>query len=175
MGHSYQSAVKTRVQGTGCPYCAGKRVAVGETDLASQVPELVEQWDAEKNGDLSPQAVSPNSNRAVWWLCPLGHSYRAVVAHRTREGSGCPYCAGKKVLPGFNDLETLHPQVAREWHPTRNGALTPQQITPGSNRRVWWQCDRGHEWQAVVFSRTDWRRCGCPICARGVRKQPTAP
>ncbi len=72
-----------------------------------------------------------------------GHSYPAVIAHRVRSGSGCPYCSNHKVLPGFNDLATIDPVVASQWHPTGNGSLTPQQVTPGSRRKVWWLCDKG--------------------------------
>ena len=80
-------------------------------------------------------------------------------------GSGCPYCAGRKVLPGFNDLATLAPDVARQWHPSLNGALTPQMVTAGSHRKAWWECQVGHVWQAVIYSRTGPKKCGCPICA----------
>lgn len=79
--------------------------------------------------------------------------------------SGCPYCAGRKVLPGFNDLATLAPDVAQQWHPTLNGALTPQMVTAGSHRKVWWECEQGHVWKAVIYPRTGLKKCGCPVCA----------
>lgn len=168
-GHSYRAALLSRTQGTGCPYCAGKRPVIGENDLASAVPELAAEWD-ERNHPLTPQSVTANSNRAVWWRCQRGHSYRATVAHRVRQGTGCPYCAGRRVLAGFNDLETLHPKAAAQWHPTLNGALTPSQVTAGSHRRVWWQCPAGHVWQAVVYSRTGRQAAGCPVCAGRVKE-----
>ena len=64
-----------------------------------------------KNGNLSPQQVTPNSNRKVWWQCEEGHDYQATVAARTVRRSGCPYCSGKKVLAGFNDIATLVPKL----------------------------------------------------------------
>lgn len=165
-GHSWCAQVASRTkERTGCPYCAGKQPIAGETDLASRFPTIAAQWDAARNGTLTPQSITAYSNRAVWWRCEKGHSYHATVAHRTKEGSDCPYCTGRKVLAGFNDLETLYPCLAAQWHPTRNGALTPQQVTRGSHRRVWWQCPLGHVWRAVVYSRTDERECGCPVCA----------
>ncbi len=168
-GHKWQATVASRVSGSGCPVCSGKTVLPGENDLASQFPVIAAQWNSEKNGKLSPQQVTPNSNRKVWWRCEKGHDYEAAVAARTR-GSECPYCTGKKVLPGFNDLATLEPKVAAQWHPNLNGALTPQMVTTGSHRRAWWQCDYGHVWKAVVYARAGSQKCGCPVCA-GVAKR----
>ena len=148
-----------------CPICAGQKVAQGENDFASQYPQLAGQWDRKKNDALTPETVTSNSNRRVWWRCEKGHSYQATVIHRVRSGSGCPYCVNRKVLPGFNDLATKEPVLALQWHPTLNSSLTPQQVTPGSSRKVWWQCENGHAWRSVISSRTGKKRCGCPICA----------
>ena len=164
-GHAYQASVSSRVNGSGCPICAGKIVVPGDNDLASQYPDIARQWHPTKNGALTPAHVAPASNKKVWWRCERGHDYQAVISSRTQRGGGCPYCANKKVLAGFNDLATLYPAVAKEWHPTKNGALTPQDVTPGSRKRVWWRCSAGHEWQAVIYSRTGSQCCGCPVCS----------
>ena len=126
-----------------------------------------------RNGPLTPRQVTPTSNRKAWWLCPRGHSFQAVIAARTN-GSDCPYCSNRKVLKGFNDLATLHPRVAAEWHPTLNGALTPEQVTPGSRKKVWWRCAFGHVWKAVIYPRTGPKKCGCPVCA-GTQQRPRPP
>ena len=171
-GHSWQASVASRVsQRTDCPVCGGKEVQQGFNDLASLYPALAGEWDAAKNGALTPEEVTPASNRKVWWRCPLGHSYRSIVASRTMRGDDCPYCAGRRVLAGFNDLATKAPDVAAQWHPTLNGSLTPEMVTAGSNRKVWWQCPLGHVWKAVIYSRAGTQRCGCPVCAgNGKRK-----
>ncbi len=164
-GHSWRASVSTRTYaGSGCPYCMGKLVLPGFNDLASQRPELAAQWDAEKNGALTPEQVTPTSNRKAWWRCERGHSFQAVIASRTN-GSGCPYCTGKKVLAGFNDLASLEPKISAEWHPTLNGALTPQMVTTGSRKKVWWECAYGHVWKAAIYPRTGRQKCGCPVCA----------
>lgn len=165
-GHDWQASPLSRSQnGTNCPYCAGKKVAVGENDLGSFHPVIAAQWHPTENGTLTPQAVSAFSNRKVFWLCPAGHTYKAVIASRTNHGTGCPYCSGKKVLAGFNDLSTTAPKVAAQWHPELNGQLSPQMVTAGSHKKIWWQCSQGHVWKAIVYSRTGAKQHGCPICA----------
>ena len=173
-GHSYFSSIASRARGSGCPACAGQSVIPGKNDLASQYPQLAAQWDRKKNGKLRPEMVTPKSNRRVWWRCEKRHSFCSVIAHRVKAKSGCPYCAGRKVLVGFNDLATREPVVASQWHPTLNGDLTPEQVTAGSSRRVWWHCENGHAWRAIVSCRTGKQRCGCPICAGRPLSQCTA-
>ena len=124
---------------------------------------LLLQWDTEKNAPDTPQTVSYGSQRKMWWHCEKGHSWQAPVYSRTG-GAGCPYYAGRKVLPGFNDLASKAPTVAAQWHPALNGGLTPEMVTVSSHRRVWWQCPQGHVWKALVYSRTGEQKCGCPVC-----------
>ena len=168
-GHEWQARVSSRVAGSGCPYCTGKKVLPGFNDLESRFPAVAAQWHPTRNGDLTPSQVTYASNRKVWWRCPRGHDYQAAIGGRTVSGSGCPYCTRKKVLPGFNDLATLHPALAAQWHPHLNNGLTPEMLTPGSHRLVWWQCGLGHVWKAAVYSRTGGSKCGCPVCAGKVK------
>lgn len=161
-GHSWRAAVRSRTVGSGCPICAGKQLSLGENDLAALYPALAKQWDAEKNGRLTPRDVLPGAEKKVWWRCERGHSWRAAVSSRTRAGGGCPYCAGKQVLPGFNDLASQRPELAAQWDGEKNRALTPQQVTITSNRKVWWRCEKGHSYPAVIASRTN--GSGCPYC-----------
>jgi DNA-directed RNA polymerase subunit RPC12/RpoP len=133
-----------------------------EKSLAYRFPELAKEWHPTKNGDLTPDDVLCGTHREVWWQCTKGHEWKATVHHRTH-GTNCPYCSNKKVLVGFNDLATTNPRLAKEWHPIKNGKLTPLDIVEGSNKRVWWQCEKGHEWIATVVSRTN--GIGCPYCS----------
>lgn len=169
-GHAWQARLSSRVEGNGCPYCANRAVLPGFNDLSSQEPEVTAQWHPTLNDPLSPEQVSRYSNQRVWWQCDKGHAWQAPVFSRTAEQKGCPYCTGKKILAGWNDLQTREPEVAAQWHPTLNGELTPQQVSAGSKKRVWWQCANGHVWQAFIYSRTGNQRCGCPVCAGTVRK-----
>ena len=165
-GHEWQASIISRTGvGAGCPVCAGKLVVSGQNDLASQKPHLAAQWHPVRNGTLTPQEVTLFSNRSVWWLCEKGHEYRAAVAQRSQSETDCPYCKNRKVLAGFNDLATVEPSIAAQWHPELNGPLTPQKVTVGSHKKVWWQCEDGHAWKAVVYSRTGSKKTGCPVCA----------
>lgn len=164
-GHEWQAEVQSRVAGKGCPVCSGRAVLSGDNDLESYAPDIAAQWNWEKNGLLRPSQVSAHSNRRVWWKCRLGHEWNSPVSSRTFNRTDCPYCAGRKVLPGFNDLKTLEPKVAAQWHPTLNEQLEPTQVMPGCRKKVWWKCTDGHEWKAVIYSRTGSQKCGCPVCA----------
>ena len=171
-GHQWQSRIDAAVEGNGCPYCAGRRAIPGETDLQTACPELMRQWDYEKNAGVHPSELLPSSHERVWWRCERGHCWQAVVFSRTKEKTaGCPYCAGRKVLPGFNDLATLKPKVAGEWYQALNAALRPEDVTLGSNKKVWWKCSDGHVWQAAIYSRTRKKGSGCPVCAQGTLKR----
>lgn len=163
-GHEWQAAVYTRAAGSGCPYCKGKRAWPGENDLASQRPDLAAQWHPTKNNGVTPADIPLGSHHMAWWVCDEGHEWKAIVKSRTMSGTGCPVCANRVLVPGENDLATTHPELARQWHPSRNGALTPQAVTAGAQRKVWWLCGKGHAWQASIASRAA-AGVGCPVCA----------
>lgn len=134
------------------------------TSLQSTFPELAAQWHPTLNGHLTPSMFMPHSSSKVWWLAECGHTWNAQINVRTR-GNGCPYCAGQKVLKGFNDLKTVYPDIAAQWHPTLNGSLTPEDVTFGSNRRVYWLCaECKQEWKTRISMRTCNNRA-CPYCA----------
>lgn len=94
----------------------------------------------------------------------FGAQMAAAVASRTVSGAGCPVCAGKQILPGFNDLASQYPELAKEWDTERNGSLTPDSVSAYSNRKAWWHCEKNHSYQAVIATRT-MRGSGCPYCA----------
>jgi hypothetical protein len=159
-GHEWEATIANRSKGKGCPYCAGRAVC-DDNCLQTINPTLAREWHLVKNGTLTPRDVTPSSNKKVWWRCDKGHEWEAIINSRSG-GTGCPYCAGKAVCDD-NCLQTINPTLAKEWHPVRNGKLTPRDITPGSNKKVWWICDKGHEWESVIASRS--QGSGCPYCA----------
>jgi len=164
-GHIWQTQVHHRTKGnTGCPYCSGRLPIKGENDFKTLYPELADEWCYEKNAGLNPEDILPYSNRKIWWKCKKGHDWQATPCHRVKNHSGCPYCSGRYPIKGENDLETLYPDLAKEWNHEKNGDLKPSDCKPGSNKKVWWICSDGHEWQTKVYHRTS-RGTGCPYCA----------
>ena len=163
-GHSWQAQIASRASGCGCPVCANRVILPGYNDLATTNPELAAEWHPTKNGDLTPQKISYGYDKKVWWRCAQGHEWQAAPTNRVKERSDCPFCSNYTALPGYNDLKTHYPLIAAEWHPTKNGALTPEQVVAGSNRMAWWRCALGHEWRAKVVDRTRGTN-GCPFCA----------
>ena len=159
--HVWEAAIAERST-RGCPFCSNKRVHSGNS-LAMCFPEIAAELDAESTGKAADQIIKSSNKKAVW-VCPEGHSYEAPVSARTVVGAGCPYCSGKRVDPD-KSLAATHPEIARDWHPNRNGAKTPEEVLPRSQKKAWWRCafDQTHEWEAVIASRTD--GTGCPICS----------
>lgn len=167
-GHEWEADVKSRTfLSTGCPYCRHKKVAAGYNDLATVRPDVAAEWNGERNAPLTAADVSVASSRRVWWRCEKGHEYFSMIRSRTSRNSGCPYCTSKLLLKGFNDLETLFPLIARQWHPTLNGSVKPGDIFPATNVKYWWICEEGHVWKAAPSARTlKGRGRGCPVCGR---------
>ena len=104
--------------------------------------------------------MAPASGKKVWWICENGHEWDATVDNRTN-GRRCPRCAGK--YAASDNLKVVFPEVAKQWHPTKNGDLKPEGVAPASGKKVWWICEKGHEWPAAVNGRTN--GSGCPMCA----------
>lgn len=135
-------------------------------------PKIAATWNTKKNGVLTPDMFSPGSTDHVWWICPdCGYEWQARIDHRCSV-SGCPKCSisnvyktrNKKYIEKNGSLAENYPHVAYEWHPTKNDELTPYDVLSGSNKKVWWQGQCGHEWQSVIASRTK-IGVGCPICS----------
>lgn len=174
-GHSYYSSIgsRTRTNGTGCPYCAGQKLLPGYNDLQTRYPQVSKDWDFEKNYPLKPNQIMPGSAKKVWWRCEKGHSYFKAPNSRTSLGTGCPICANKEVLVGYNDLATINPELLSKWNYERNDLdyIYPTSVTPVSGKKVWWKCEKGHEWKATIAHIAYGR--GCPICNTG--KQTSFP
>ena len=161
LGHEWTASVKSRVQGSGCPYCSHNLVLAGFNDLASRFPEIASEW-SERNLPLTPDKVTAFKNTRVWWKCHLGHEWYTLISTRSG-GSQCPYCSGIKLLIGFNDLATKYPTLAKEWS-ERNLPLTPDMVNEKSTKNVWWKCRTcGYEWKSVVRARA--KGSLCPVCA----------
>ena len=217
-----ESPLHRRVDlGVHCPFCSNYCASVTNS-LARLAPSIAASWHPTKNGELTPRDVTAVTTRKVWWTCPEGpdHEWQAMVCSRYRDGHGCPMCRGFAVSL-TNSLATQHPKLARQWHPTKNGKLTPHDLTSvwdrtsgkgncpfcighrpsstrslaavypelatewhptkngkltphdltfGSTKQVWWQCrfDPSHVWRTNPNARTS-GGTDCRFCA-GRRK-----
>ena len=154
LGHLYIASIDKRTTGSGCPICDGKIVLSGFNDLATTNPDLAAEADG-----WDPTTVTKSSSKSTFqWKCHYGHSWKTTPASRTN-GRGCPICANKKVLAGFNDLATTNPDLAAEadgWDPTT--------VTQGSDKKVKWKCKEGHVYSSTLANRTGGK--GCPTCAK---------
>jgi len=151
-GHEWATSVAHRtVRAQGCPVCANQVVVLGYNDLASTNPQLAAE------ALFDPTKVIAGSNKKLPWRCAKGHEWVASVVNRTR-GRGCPFCTNFSVLPGYNDLATTNPQLATE------ALFDASRVTAGSSKKLPWKCAKGHEWSAVVVSRSS-QGTGCPYCA----------
>jgi hypothetical protein len=160
-GHEWQAYTSSRQKGGGCPYCANRR-ACKDNCLQTLNPGLAREWHPTKNAPLAPKDVVAGSNKKFWWQCEKGHEWIVASGHRHYRGTRCPYCAGNRATKE-NCLKTKQPALARQWHPSRNAGLTPKDVTAGAKRKAWWLCEKAHEWQAAIYSRT--AGSGCPYCA----------
>jgi hypothetical protein len=176
--HEWQASISSRARGAGCPCCTNLRV-VKSNCLATTHPKVAEQWHHEKNEGLTyadgrpitPNTVAIGSNKKVWWKCPeeQDHEWPAVIHSRT--GLGCPCCLNQRTV-NSNCLATTHPKIAEQWHHEKNEGLTfadgrfltPETVTIGSNKKVWWKCAEApdHEWPAIIQTREQYT---CPCCS----------
>ena len=122
---------------------------------------LITQWHPTKNGNKTPANTASGSGIKIWWKCEKGHEWDASPLARTRQSQGCPICSNKRILTGYNDLATTNPELASQWHPSKN-STTPQEVFEASNQKVWWLGSCSHEWEATINSRKQGN--SCPYC-----------
>lgn len=161
-GHEWKAKVGSRNSGTKCPVCMQLSRGGVRQSLATKYPHIADEWDKEANGALTPDMIAPASTKKVFWVCKRGHKWASKVDSRTRHDSPCPVCARLSRTGVYHSLETDFPDLAKEWHPTKNGDTRPDDISPTTNRHYWWKCHKcGNEWETRVDVRT---RSGLPGC-----------
>ncbi len=165
-GHEWQAPINSRVRGHGCKFCAyesrrGVKIAANEQSIAVNYPELMNEWHPSNNTGLDPHTISCGSKQKVWWKCTIGHEWQAEIRSRVR-GNGCPYCANR-IICKSNSILTTHPEIMNEWNWEKNTGIDAGTLSYGTQKRVWWKCEKGHEWQACVCSRALGQ--GCPFCS----------
>ncbi len=163
LGHTWKAPMQSRtnvIRASGCPVCANRKILRGFNDIATLFPGLISSVDG-----WDPTKVGAGSSKILDWKCDLGHKWRSSATQRTKggykgQGTSCPYCAGTKVLAGFNDLATTHAQIAAE-----ADGWDPRTVSAGSSKSMAWKCSNEHHWKSLVVSRTRDRSAGCPYCS----------
>jgi hypothetical protein len=164
-GHEWIDSITHRTSSKrNCPIC--RRFVSQEKSFGIQHPKIASEWNYAKNKHLSfnPFNLSAGSGRKVWWICNKNHEWEAEIKYRILSQGGCPYCSHHIVCPETS-LAFVNPVLAKEWHPTKNDNRTPNDVTYGSSKKVWWKCSKGHEWQAVIGTRNN-TGCKCPKCKK---------
>jgi len=172
-GHEWEMPIKSRTKNNkeqNCPYCSGHRIDE-KNNLKFLMPSLVKEWHPVKNDHLKPEQFSKSSNEKVWWLCSNGHEWKTGINNRYN-GTNCPYCFKSKIkftrVSSTNNFKVLMPNLAKEWHPTKNNNLKPEQVPKYSSIKVWWLCSKGHEWKTKIRYRSTGNNC--PDCYNIKRK-----
>jgi hypothetical protein len=154
---------------SGCPHCSGRGVhSDGRNSMRNTHPHLAEEVHSTRNEGVTPDDIVAGSGTILWWQCrECAYEWRARCRDRF-EGTGCPVCANRVMHPdGRNSMAVSHPDLARDFHPNKNGDLTPENTVAGAGRRLWWLCSTcEHEWEATGSHRE--RGTGCPVCANRV-------
>jgi len=154
----------SRQTGIRCPFCLNRQAS--STNNLALVPELACEFHPTKNGKLKPEQIPVGSRVKVWWKCPAAsdHVWQAEVGRRYTEGSGCPFCANKRVSKS-NSLYVLNRALSKQFHPTKNGDATPKTVVATTGIDYWWQCPEEdcHVWAATPYNRHI-EGTGCPFC-----------
>lgn len=159
-GHEWIQSPNSR-KNYKCPYCTGKRISAGDNDFASLYPEIADEWYELKNKGYNVHSLAPFSNKKFWRKCKNGHVWEASVADRAC-GRKCPFCTNRKVLSGYNDFATLHPDLLLDWDYSSN-SVDPKEILHKSGKLVNWKCHLcGNQWSAKISQRVN--GTGCPQC-----------
>ena len=163
-GHEWQARIAGRVNGRGCPYCAG-RLPCAENNLLSVFPRIAAMWNYGRN-KKAPEEYLPHSSARVWWICPKGHEWDSTIHTMTNatRNRGCPYCYGRRPIVGETDLASRRPELVGEWDYELNDK-GPEEYSYMSNKEVHWICPNGHRYSAKIGNRSKGR--GCSLCSRG--------
>ena len=133
-----------------------KKRNLNERNLKQDVPELCLQWNYSKNTSV-PENFYKSSPFKVWWICEKQHEWEASIRARALLKTNCPFCTNKKASKD-NCLSSLYPEITLEWNYSKN-TLLPTEVLPNTKKKVWWKCEKGHEWRAWIGDRVKGTKC----------------
>ncbi|MBM3703410.1 MAG: hypothetical protein FJW63_10615 [Actinobacteria bacterium] len=136
--------------------------------LKNKYPSTKNEFIKELNLGIRFENLTIGTRKKIWWKCKKNneHVWLASVNQRTsgKKLRGCPFCAGKKVNKD-NAILSTNKLIAEEWNYELNKNLKPDNISPGSNKKVWWKCKKNNEhvWLASPKQRIK-QNNSCPFC-----------
>lgn len=162
LAHTFKRKVATMVNRTQiCPICTSLELLSGFNDLETVIPEVASEWSSNNKLKASEVTAIDDKENYLWINKTCGHEWLATIKDRASRGFGCPYCAGQRVLAGFNDFASHYPEKAKAWDYAKN-SIKPNGITKQSNQKVWWLCSHNH---SIFKSPKEWSKRGCGICS----------
>lgn len=176
-GHEWQDSINKMTskkrKAEKCPICANT-LFHKENSLVFKRDDIAEFWDFEKNKEF-PWNVKYNSSKYAYFRCKKGHEWKTTVVSMAKKDINkekCPFCNGRRACPE-NALSTLRPDIAAEWHPTKNENLLPSDVTLKSSKRVWWKCKEcNHEYESIIFNKVKEKKTSaCSKCRKQIRKE----
>jgi len=161
--HRWKARLKPQ-KGQFCPFCRGSKASV--TNSLALTPALAKQLHKTLNGNLKAKDLSMRSFKLVWWNCKKGsdHQWQARINERTLQNAGCPFCRNHRVSH-TNNLAKIAPEIAAQWHPTKNGKLTPENVVAYTTKTAWFICEEGHDYSKAINRRVRYD-LGCSVCAK---------
>ena len=171
--HEYECTISHRtIDNNSCPYCSNQKILKGYNDLATTNPDLLQEWNYNKNNKLGiyPDCVFSGSHKKVWWICNNKHEWEASISNKSK-GRGCPICSNKIIIKGINDLSSTHKKILNMWDYNKNNrqGLFPENYSYGSSKKVFWLCPKcGNSWIQRINHITN--GIGCPNCHFNILK-----
>ena len=143
-----------------CPYCTSE-IPKPHESLAAQKPFLKCEWLENINGDMNKFFY--NSCDSVEWVCRKCHrNFKACIGDRSKDDNCCPYCSKKSLAIGYNDLETTHPWLIKEWSGLNERKISS--VMESTNYRAWWKCTVcSGEYQEFIEKKLLHQE-SCPYC-----------
>lgn len=157
-GHERLQTISSVFKGSGCKICSGQE-PTENNNFSIKNPEKSKYLKNFSEG----YTVTPKSDKTLDFVCPLGHEFSKPVSSVVKAKSilgVCDYCSNKKILVGFNDLWTTHPDVALKLLDQTDG----YRYSKGVKDKLNFLCGRGHVYQSSVYHATGKNPTGCPQC-----------
>lgn len=153
------------VLSTNCRVCTGRYIVAGVNDLKTLHPKIAKQWDHSKNTE-DINTIPFLSKKKIWWICEKDerHTYQSAISDKVRKNTQCSVCCNVTIIPGINDFETEHPEIAKELSRNNEDLKILSKRSPKSSRTtVNCICNKKHEYMMSLRSRANGQ--GCPTCA----------